>query len=135
MGVLSLWQGEKGNHRFSVDLPQNSELHVNSSATEPESTAKTWEYFHQGRAWKKSWFGRKALHFLEVRIYRPTSTAIEWKYLWFVKLIGKPWICRKIFKPILEIMYTLYLALDCTKYRSKSLPQIQTFKPISTLKT
>ena len=135
MGVLSLWQGEKGNHRFSVDLPQNSELHVNSSATEPESTAKTWEYFHQGRAWKKSWFGRKALHFLELRIYRPTSTAIEWKYLWFVKLIGKPWICRKIFKPILEIMYTLYLALDCTKYGSKNFPHIQTFKLISTSKT
>ena len=27
MGVLSLWQGEKGNHRLAVELPQNSELH------------------------------------------------------------------------------------------------------------
>ena len=41
MGVLSLWQGEKGNHGFAVHLPKNSELHLNSSTTEPESTAKT----------------------------------------------------------------------------------------------
>ena len=41
MGVLSLQQGEKGNHRLVVELPQNSELHLNSSAIKPESTAKT----------------------------------------------------------------------------------------------
>lgn len=70
--------------------------------------------------WKKLWFCRKALYFLELPIHRSTSIAIKWKHLWFFQSYREPMNLPWIFKHILEIIYTLYLTLDYTKYRSKS---------------
>ena len=39
MGVLSLWQGEKGNHGLAVELPQKSELHLELRIYRTTSTA------------------------------------------------------------------------------------------------
>ena len=39
MGELSPWQGEKGNHRLAVELPQDSELHLELRIYRTTSTA------------------------------------------------------------------------------------------------